>query len=268
LHYTSKSWTIVFGTQDCVLCTLHSLSTVSTFIAPALSAEFPLPSERTPQQVAERAIVLGTIALRASLEVSDDPRAQAFSERLLSWLRKLGCADELDPIERDLLLTPLGRLGPSLRLDANAAGEAATLFCWMLDLLPVPNEVGFADQSIVIGVLKILRPEASKIICNASLRDGAEIEEMCRHVVLVRSLLQEFRVKSGREFIRRLNTQRLQDVGLVVTDNAVAKASELVVRMTPGERSRSAGAYFVRDHAALWFMGNCADYFNHDDEVE
>lgn len=223
---------------------------------------------RTPRQVAERAVILGTISLRASIEVSDDSRAAPLSERLLPWLIKIGCGDGIDPIERDLLLTPPGRLGPSLRIDANCAGEAAALFCWMLNLAPAPNEVGPVDQSILPGLLRILRPEVSEILHGESLRDRVEIEEMCRHVVLVRSLLQEFRLETASEMLRRVNTQRLQEVGLAVTDDAVIRAKELVAGMTPDERTRSAGVYFVRDHAALWFMSDSVNYFTHDDEAE
>src|SRR5262249_35579734 len=65
---------------------------------------------RESQQIAKRALILGTIALRASLEVTDHPRAVEASQQLLRWLNQVGCDGEIDPIERGELATPLGQL--------------------------------------------------------------------------------------------------------------------------------------------------------------
>jgi hypothetical protein len=59
-----------------------------------------------------------------------------------------------------------------------------------------------------------------------------------------------------------MHLQRLEEVGLDVTEDAVQRASETVSSMTPEERSRAAGLYFVRDHAALWFFGDRPKYFD------
>lgn len=217
---------------------------------------------REPQQVAKRALILGTIAFRASLEVTEHPRVVEISERLLPWLSEVECQDELDPIERELLETPLGELSDSQALDANWAGEAATLFCWMLKLAGPIDETSPTDQSRLPDLLFILHPEAAQIVRSASLRDRAEIEDTCRHFVLIRSILQESRMSlQAAEIIRRMNVQTLTEVGLVVTDDALARASESVSLMTPEERSRAAGFYFVRAHAALWFFSDRPSYF-------
>lgn len=218
--------------------------------------------ERKPQQVAKRMLILGAIAMRSSVEVTDHPRVIELSQRLLPWLNSISCGDELDPTERELLATPLGQLSASQRIDANWAGEAAALFRWMLNLGEPLDEVSPADQSSLPKVLRILRPEAGEILRSASLRDFPEIGDTCRHFVLIRSLLQESRVgPPAREIIRRANVQKLSDVGLAVTEDAVRRASDAVGRMTPQERSRAAGAYFVREHAALWFLSDRRGYF-------
>jgi hypothetical protein len=119
-----------------------------------------------------------------------------------------------------------------------------------------------ANQSDLPGVLRILEPEAVEILRSASLRDRTEIEDTCRQFVLIRSILQESRVgPPARDIIRRVNVQKLNDVGLVVAESAVRRASEAVSRMTPQERIRAAGLYFVRDHADLWFLGDSSSYF-------
>jgi hypothetical protein len=219
-------------------------------------------SGRTPQQVAKRALILGSIAFRSSLEVTDHPRVIEISQRLLPWLTEMECEDELDPIEREVLATPVGQLSDSQSIDANWAGEAAALFCWMLKLCEPLEEANPANQSDLAGVLCILKPEALDIVRFAALRDPTEIDETCRQLVLIRSMLQESRVDPpGRDIIRRVNLQKLNDVGLAVPEDAVRSASEAVSRMTPQERRRAAGLYFVRDHAALWFLSDRSSYF-------
>jgi hypothetical protein len=221
-----------------------------------------LVSGRNPQQIAKRALILGAIAFRSSLEFTDHPRVVEISHRLLPWLSDMGCGDELDPIERELLATPVGQFSESQRIDANWAGEAAALFCWMLMLGEPLEEVRPANQSDLPRLLCILKPEAGEILRSPSLRDRMEIEDTCRHFVLIRSILQESRVgPPASDIIRRVKLQKLNDVGIVVAEDAVRRASEAVSRMTPEERSRAAGLYFVRDHAALWFLSDRSSYF-------
>jgi hypothetical protein len=225
---------------------------------------------RTPQQVARRAVILSAISFRSSLEVTDHPRVNEICQRLLPWLIETDCEDEIDPIERELLQTPLRQLSGAQKTDANWSGEAAAFFCWTLNLSPPLKETQHADPSILTEILHILQPQASQIIRFASLRDRAEIEDTCRHFVLIRSMLQESRVQPPAcDVIRRMHVRRLNQVGLAVTEDAVLRASESVNRMTPEDRHEMAGAYFVRDHAAFWFLSDRQRYFEqHDPRVD
>jgi hypothetical protein len=221
---------------------------------------------RRPEQVVQRALILGAISFRASLEVTDHPRVVELSLKLLPWLHDLGCDGELDPIERELLATPLGQLTDTLKIDANWAGEQAAFFCWTLKLLGPLEVSNPADQSELPGVLSILQSEASAILRSASLREVTEIKDACRQFVLIRSMLQESRVgPPASEIVRRLNLQRLDEAGLAATGTAVKQASETVAAMTPDERDRAAGLYFVRDHAALWLFSNRPTYFESEE---
>src|ERR1035437_2094201 len=132
----------------------------------------PMGIGREPQQVAKRAVILGAIAFRSSLEVTDHPRVFEISKRLLPWLKEVDCDDELDPIERTLLVTPLGQLSDSQRIDARWAGESATLFCWMLKLVGPLDPAQPADQTVLPDLLSILRPGAMHIVRSASLREA------------------------------------------------------------------------------------------------
>jgi hypothetical protein len=184
------------------------------------------------------------------------------SQRLLPWLSQVGCEQGLDPIEQELLATPLGHLSDSQRIDANWAGEAATYFCWMLKLTGPLEEASPADQSRLPVVLSILKPSAAEILRSASLRERSEIQDASCQFVLIRSMLQETRVAMpARSIIRRVGLEKLSQIGLAATEDAVKRASDTVNRMTPQERSRAAGFYFIREHAALWFFSDHPNYF-------
>src|SRR5262249_29615173 len=130
-------------------------------------------------------------------------------------------------------------------------------------------EASPADPSNLLAVIPILKAETSEILRSASLRENREIEDMCRQVVLIRSMLQESRVgdmPAIAEVVRRVHLQRLEDVGLDVSEDALKRATDTVGRMTPQERSRAAGYYFVRDHAALWLLSGRSYYLESDDD--
>jgi hypothetical protein len=206
--------------------------------------------------------VLGSLAFRASLEVTSHPRVLEFSKELLPWLRRIGCADELDPIEEEELATPLGGLSRSQKADLNWAGDGAMFFCWMLKLVGPLEDAALSDHCQLTTLLSLLRPEAVEIISSAQLRDYQEIRDRCRHFILVQSLLRERRIENpGRDIVRRLTVEQLAEVGVAVTNDALMRAAETVVHMTPEEIGRAAGLYFVRAHAAFWFLSGRKTYF-------
>jgi hypothetical protein len=217
---------------------------------------------REPQQIAKRAVILGAVSFRSSLEVTAHPRVVEISGRLVPWLIEVGCESEVDPIERELLATPLGQLSDSQRSDARWAGEGAAVFCWMLKLSEVLEERTLVNPTHLPGLLGILKPQAMDIIGSAALRDRNEIEATCRQFVLILSMLRESRVgPPASDIIRRIHVQELSGVGIPITEDSVRRVSELLGKMTPQERSQVAGLYFVRHHAALWFLSGRSNYF-------
>jgi hypothetical protein len=222
---------------------------------------------RTPLQVAQRTLVLGAIAFRASLEATNDPRVVQVSLQVVPWLNRLNCDNQLDPLERELLDTPVGQLSDSQKVDANWSGEAASFFGWTLSLSDPLPVMGVADQSALLNTLGILKPKACEVIRQAVLRDHQEIEDACQQIVLIRSLLQETRIDQPfRHVIRQVNLNRLAEAGLTTTEEGVSRASKIVDTMTPEERKRAVGSYFVRDHAAFWLFSDRHTYFEVEEE--
>lgn len=219
---------------------------------------------RPPQQVAKRALILGALAFRSSLEVTDHPRTAAIAQQLLPWLERSGCSEEVDPTEREELASSLGGLSRSQLADLKCAGESATFFCWVLGLVPALDVGTPADPLLLPDVLPILQPSASAFVESATLRDHAEIEEACRQFVLIQSLLREARVPAARDILRRGQLRMLSDVGITVDDAAVKRAEEILAAMSAADRARAAGFYFVRAHAGWWLFSDRPTYFETD----
>ena len=219
-------------------------------------------------QITQRAIVLGAMAMRGSLEATDHPRAAEAAARLLPWLREVDCDAEIDPIERAELMTPLGGLSPSERIDVNWASEGAAFFCWTLGLGDPLDCASPADQSAVISTLRILHADALELERAATVRATRELEEACRQFVVIRSILQQGRISSlantaalAEEVIAKLAVRRLAEVGIAVGDNDIARATATVSTLTLQEQSRASGFYFVREHAALWLFNESRTFF-------
>jgi hypothetical protein len=76
-------------------------------------------------------------------------------------------------------------------------------------------------------------------------------------------MLQEMRIgPPASDIIRRMNLERLNEVGLVPTEELINRAWQTVQHMSAEERSRAAGFYFIRDHDAIWFFSDRAQYFD------
>src|SRR6516164_6283290 len=89
---------------------------------------------RTPIQIAQRAVLMGSMTLRASLEVTRHPRAVELTGQILPWLEQHGIGPELHPIEREVLATPYGQLRREQQTDASWSCEGAAVFCWAIGL--------------------------------------------------------------------------------------------------------------------------------------
>lgn len=227
---------------------------------------------RTAMQVAERAVVMGAVAFRASLEVTDHPRAAAIATRIPKWLAMLNLMDAVDPVERDLLSTPYGQLDESQKIDANWSGEGAALFCWALGIGEQPPMFRAADQSEAANALKIMRPEAHKLLSAPTLRSDGELREFCKTVRLVRTMLRETHVRAlgmddearrkavlvGRGLVRN----ELADVGIAIGDEDLARVGQLIAQENRDNLHLATGAYVARDVAVTWLLDGRSRYFD------
>jgi hypothetical protein len=202
------------------------------------------------------------MAFRGSLEVTEDRRAAELAERLPPWLAAIGCDEELDPVEREELRTPLGQLSPSQRIDLNIADYAAAFLAWTLGRHPLPSWESRPEQRLLFQALPVLRGEARAVLLGPALRDTRELEEVACEYSLLRTALQQARLPpAAREVLGRIALQRLAEAGINAHQVAVAKAEEIVAGLSDEERQRRAGLCFVLEHAALWLFNTRSSYF-------
>lgn len=226
---------------------------------------------RTPTQVAQRAIVMGAVAFRASLEVTDHPRTTEIAAQIPKWLATLDLTSAIDPIERELFRTPYGQLDESQRVDANWSGEGAALFCWTLGIGEQPPLFQVADHAAAVSTLQLMRPEARELLSAPSLRSDKELLEYCKTVRLIRVMLRETHVGGsdlddetsqltisiGRQRIRT----ELADFGIEIDDSDFEQTGHLIACAKPNERNSATGASIARDVAVTWLFDARTRYF-------
>lgn len=216
---------------------------------------------RTSVQVAERALVMGAVTLRSSLEITDHPRSAEMISRIPSWLEELGLAEGVDSLERAILWAPPGQLERDQLAVANWAGEGAAFFCWALGLGEQPLWFQQADQQTVIDTLRVMRPEAGEHLRDPALRCIEELQGFCKQVLLIRL---EFLPEIARPLKRKMLQQELAGYGIEVGNVDVEEVSRLVGGMAAEQLRSLYAPYLARDVAASWLLSSRSSYFSVD----
>jgi hypothetical protein len=214
-------------------------------------------------QVARRAILMASLAFRASLEVTEHSRRAESCNRLLPWLESLGCRDEIDPLELDILLTPYGRLEPEQRRDAFWAGEGAGIYLWTLGKIsdPPPRST-ISDHHAIIKLVGVLHPEAQSLLQTPTLRGNNEIQAYFRQVASTRTEFQRRAIDEGAgNMLVQFRRERLGKIGLNISDEDLKSARASIDAMSIDEQKSAPGFYFVREHAISWLFNSRPMFF-------
>lgn len=210
---------------------------------------------RSPIQVGRRVLVLGTMSLRASLEVTDDRRAPDYCRRLLPWLIEVGCGEELTQIEEAILASPWRDVSESQRIDLNWAGESA----WFLAATLGWNSCSPWQESVApydsVSHFGLLQKSAIERVVHASFVDARESARMARISLAIRYRLQQHRVpESLRPQLAAANKKLLAESGIEVTCDEEDAAGAIVDEMTAAQRVACSAVYFCRYVASQWLL--------------
>jgi hypothetical protein len=160
----------------------------------ALQAKLPggprcsRPVPPAARRVAARALVLAAVVERAFLEQRPAD--------LLTWLKRLGVAGELERPERALLKTSLGRTDANTLAGASWRREGLAVLAWALHRFELPaydRAAEFAEVSVGLG-----DPESARLLLTAgTLRPADEIDLLATHLTVVGWRLQQFTLQPG-----------------------------------------------------------------------
>jgi hypothetical protein len=224
----------------------------------------------TAQRVAARAMVLGLVAYRASLEQSPgNAEFKRLHARLPEWIESLGLAAELEPQEAALLGAPLGRGDPRVVTNSGWRTEGLAVLGWAMSRFELPTydfqadpraataSVGFTEEKLAAMDIA----EARELLRSATVASPPVIGVFSSHITVVGWRLRQFRLAPGRmDYVGLLRSYpkfkehwlenaRFIDGDLAIGDQAIADAPAEYVSTCEGSADE-------RRIAAYWLQGD------------
>jgi hypothetical protein len=251
------------------------------------------PSSPSARRVAARALVLATVVCRAYLEIQrrDMEDLEHLRGYLAAWLGDLGISDELEPHERQFLLTSVGRAEEKPVVDASWRGEGLAVLAWALDRfeLPAYDESVFPPDPVQERLGFGNPPVATALLDSGARRSTQETSRFASHITIVQWRLRQFRLSPGSA-VYQAATGALQPFGhgvgshmdfrrylsrhpafqdhwldqLRFVDNDLAIGSETIAAASAEEVQRCTSIALERQIAAYWLRGDHATYSNVD----
>src|SRR5262249_11137005 len=107
-----------------------------------------------PIRVARRAVILYALLMRFTAEINPKhPRTKDLLAILPQWLDGLEVRSEIEPLDAEILATPLGSLKQEQQTDARWSGEAIGVLGWGLQRVPAPADFDPVDPNTVLPAL-------------------------------------------------------------------------------------------------------------------
>jgi hypothetical protein len=157
------------------------------------------PVPPSAQRVAARALIMAVVSCRAMIE--KDARkhgAEQLRQQLLPWLQTIGAADELEPMETNLIRTSLGKLDAKAVLNATWQSEGMVALAWVLGYSELPPVHRQCEPSDVANSMGFLDDREFTPLHVPRLRDEAEIDEMRDTCLTLHWRLRQFSFDSAR----------------------------------------------------------------------
>lgn len=216
-------------------------------------------------RVAARCGVFAALAYRAALESNptwDDRKGR--HGRLIAWIDGTVICDELEPTERALLETPLGRLSAADVRDGSWLVEPAAVLAWSLSRFELPRYDRLVQADEVADAIAFQKSPWT-LPDEAMLRDEDEIEEAWASALTVHWRLREYGLRPApmdfERFIRECAWAPLTPIGLrlrggdlLLRGRSLAKAAGDVFdecRQVAPERHRAL-EWLRGGNAVLW----------------
>jgi hypothetical protein len=186
----------------------------------------------SPSRVAQRAMVLLSVACRAGLEKEpESPICIDKYRRLIEWISSIGIRDEFEAAEWTAVCTPLGQLPNRDTINLSWRTEGLAVLAWALYQTELPPYDQEADGPSIGRELGFLETNARKILDNPELRPMTDIEYMADLMLTVHWRLRDFTLDpKSMDFVEFAN--RCQWAVMPVSD-LVLMNNDLVLRGKP-----------------------------------
>lgn len=153
---------------------------------------------QSSERVAQRALALTAVAVRALLEQEDpnDPTSEEFRQRILNWIDALGIGEELEPDEWEILQRPVGRLERQQQIDATWRLEGLVVLAWALKRIELPPHDQLVSPNELTQAMGFLDEEVSRqILEHPDLRTEEEIEWQAKRLLGLHWRLRDFTLR-------------------------------------------------------------------------
>ena len=148
------------------------------------------------ERVAQRAIVLATLAYRGRL----DPQAQnaqavALWDKIKGWFYSLNIESELETAEDEILAAPFGTLSPSQAMNSGWRTEGAGVLAWALNCYKLPKTDETSNINELSGGLGFLQSLNKSALHIGKLRSFNDLEHYGSVALTVHWRLRQFGIR-------------------------------------------------------------------------
>lgn len=155
------------------------------------------PTPPILDRIAARAMVLSAVVCRAFIEKdADKPKAEKLREDVVEWLTTIGVAEEMEPSEAVLLLTPLGELSRPCVIDASWKAEGMVVLAWVLGRASLPVFYAQCEPSEVANAMGFLAGRESTVLKQPRLRPSSEVSVTEETYLTLHWRLRQFSIDS------------------------------------------------------------------------
>lgn len=212
------------------------------------------------ERVAMRALVLASCVCRASLEEAPEHSiARRTYEDLLEWVALTGLREEFEPMEWELVTSPLGGLGQRQRIDLGWRAEGLGVLAWALSRVELPPYDCQVDAPPIGDAIGFLTDDARQLLAAPMLRPTAELQRLADLMLTVHWRLRQHSSKrEALDFVAfaadcTWADMRLEDTMLIRNDLALRGIPLAEVSESVFQECFSIAR--ERQQAANWLIG-------------
>ena len=216
-------------------------------------------------RVAHRALVLGALSARASLEGDEGGDREERRRWLVGRVAELGLGPELEPEERDVLATPVGELSDKRTIELSWRSEGLAVLAWALGLRELPSHDQLAATwELIQQDLRLLSPKPTPVLVEPRLRAPEELKRMERRLLAVHWRLREYLIRPGtmnlREFARTAWFGPLELEGIPLAEDDLAVEGMPLARAAKQRVWECQSIALERHQAINWLLGQHRRY--------